>query len=179
MNPVNHFIRLLLIFIGILILIAILGLCYSMYFDSRNNGKTNTLPNFLIFVLFVAGYMLPAINAIRISHPNYLIIMILNVVLAWTGIGWLLVMIWSCYPPRHPETTRVPATKSLKQQLLEVEGLRRNKLLSEDEARSHRARLLGGLAGGSLADRLKELRSLRDTLVITIPEHDEARHLLV
>lgn len=177
MNPINQLIRRILIFLGVLI--GLTGLYFAIFADFRNNSGIDSVLLLILILTVISGYFLPAFNAIRISHPNYLIILILNATLAWTGIGWILVMIWSCYPPNNPRATQAPAGKSLKQHLLEVERLRRDNLLSEDEARSHRARLLAGVTGESLADRLKVLRDLRDARVITIPEHDEARTLLV
>jgi hypothetical protein len=40
-------------------------------------------------------YFLPAIVAIVRGHPNSLAIFILNLLLGWTFIGWVIALVWS------------------------------------------------------------------------------------
>lgn len=46
------------------------------------------------FLWFLA-YILPAVNAYSRHHRSAPAILVLNVVLGWTFIGWLIALIWS------------------------------------------------------------------------------------
>ena len=51
---------------------------------------------FLILVLFLGPlYFLPSIVAFMRGHVNRRAILILNLFLGWTAIGWLVVMVWA------------------------------------------------------------------------------------
>jgi hypothetical protein len=47
------------------------------------------------FVLFCLCYFLPGIVALARGHRNAFAIFVLNALLGWTGIGWIVVLIWS------------------------------------------------------------------------------------
>ena len=47
------------------------------------------------FFLFLAVYFLPTIIALARSHHNAVAILLLNLFLGWTGIGWILALVWS------------------------------------------------------------------------------------
>lgn len=51
----------------------------------------------LVAVVFacIAGYLLPAIIAERRRHRNKGAIAVLNVLLGWTFLGWVVALIWS------------------------------------------------------------------------------------
>jgi hypothetical protein len=46
-------------------------------------------------VVVIVLHFLPTIVAVLRSHHDMLAIFILNVLLGWTGIGWILALIWS------------------------------------------------------------------------------------
>lgn len=46
-----------------------------------------------IFLLLI--YFAPAISAAQRKHPNTAAITCLNLFLGWTGIGWIIALIWS------------------------------------------------------------------------------------
>jgi len=50
---------------------------------------------FLIVVIGIFLYLLPAIVAIRTKHPRRVAITFLTVVLGWTVIGWFVLLLWS------------------------------------------------------------------------------------
>src|SRR5688572_12949173 len=54
------------------------------------------------FFLFLAVYFLPTIVALARGHHNAVAILLLNLFLGWTGIGWILALVWSA-------TTVLPA----------------------------------------------------------------------
>lgn len=47
------------------------------------------------FTVFQAGYLLPGIFASARGHPHRLFIWLVTLFLGWTGIGWIVAMIWS------------------------------------------------------------------------------------
>lgn len=49
----------------------------------------------LVFVLVIALFFLPTVIAILRRHRNALAIFLVNLLLGWTGIGWVVALIWS------------------------------------------------------------------------------------
>lgn len=56
----------------------------------------------LLVVFFF--YFFPAIAAIARRHRDKLPIIVLNLFLGWTIIGWVAAMIWACTNNVEPET---------------------------------------------------------------------------
>ena len=53
---------------------------------------------FLFLIMFVVGfclYFLPAIVAIRSGKKNQGAILILNLFLGWTVLGWVIALVWA------------------------------------------------------------------------------------
>lgn len=51
----------------------------------------------LITLLFgLALYFVPSIIALHRNHHNQGAIFALNLVAGWTGIGWLVALVWGC-----------------------------------------------------------------------------------
>lgn len=51
------------------------------------------------YVMLVAGlilYFLPSLIAVLRDHPQTLPIFILDLLAAWTGIGWIVAVVWAC-----------------------------------------------------------------------------------
>jgi len=48
----------------------------------------------VIFLLVVA-YFLPALVAMLRGHRQAVAILVLNLLLGWTGIGWAVAMVWA------------------------------------------------------------------------------------
>ena len=65
---------------------------------------------FLIFVLpFLALHFLPTIIAGVRHARNFAWIMIVNLLLSWTVVGWIVALIWSlCDTPRYVVTYLPP-----------------------------------------------------------------------
>lgn len=55
---------------------------------------------FLPFLLmWLAVYALPAIVAVYRRHPNRTPIILVNVLLGWSGIGWIVALVWAFTSP--------------------------------------------------------------------------------
>ena len=47
-------------------------------------------------VLFGISYFIPTGVAGMRGHPNSVAIFVLNLFLGWTGIGWVVALVWAC-----------------------------------------------------------------------------------
>lgn len=54
-----------------------------------------TAPGLLLVVLIVVLYFLPAFIAFLRQHKNKLAIFLLNLLLGWTVLGWVISLVWS------------------------------------------------------------------------------------
>lgn len=57
---------------------------------------------FLFLSVFVGLYFTPAIIAIVRSHRQTTAIVLLNLFLGWTLIGWVVALVWSVTQPPAP-----------------------------------------------------------------------------
>ena len=62
---------------------------------------------FLGIALLVALYFWPAMTAIKRRHPAVGGVVLLNVLLGWTAIGWVAALIWSYSEGESPRARRV------------------------------------------------------------------------
>jgi hypothetical protein len=64
---------------------------------------------FLLWILaFVICYILPTIVAMTRNHCDKRTIIVLNLLLGWTGVTWLVVIIWSLGSPNPRMVSSVP-----------------------------------------------------------------------
>ena len=47
------------------------------------------------FALFAGLYFLPSIVAFRRGHPSKAAVLILNIFLGWTFLGWVVSLVWA------------------------------------------------------------------------------------
>ena len=66
-----------------------------------------SIAHWIVIILFVAIYFLPAIVARKRHHRQTLAIFILNLLLGWTLLGWVIAMVWACTADTLPEDTHV------------------------------------------------------------------------
>lgn len=48
-------------------------------------------------------YLVPSALALVRRHQNFWLIVLLNLLLGWTGVGWLAALVWACTAARPPE----------------------------------------------------------------------------
>lgn len=53
------------------------------------------MAGFIYLLLFLGLYFLPTIVANQRKHRQYAAILTLNLLLGWTGLGWIIALIWS------------------------------------------------------------------------------------
>ncbi len=54
-----------------------------------------TILELLLVVLIFAFYFLPTLIAFLRQHKNKLAIFLLNLLLGWSGLGWVVSLVWS------------------------------------------------------------------------------------
>jgi hypothetical protein len=57
----------------------------------------------LYFAILFIIYFIPAIVAGARRHRQTLAIVVLNVFLGWSGLGWLVALVWSCTADVRPD----------------------------------------------------------------------------
>jgi len=114
----------------------------------------------LSLIIVCALYFLPAIIALHRQHPQQVPILLLNLFLGWTFLGWIAALIWSASnsaptqiiiqnnvsalqvsPAPLPITRSDSEYKVIK--LLEVEQLRKGGFLSDEEYQRKRLQIIG------------------------------------
>ncbi|RYG96441.1 MAG: superinfection immunity protein [Alphaproteobacteria bacterium] len=99
-------------------------------------------------------YLLPSIIAIFSAHPTAVGIIVLNVLLGWTVVGWVAAFVWSCIkskPPMQviqvaphgpPPPLSYKPTPRFEDELDHLQRLRERKLLSDEEFEQKRNKIL-------------------------------------
>jgi uncharacterized membrane protein YqaE (UPF0057 family) len=57
---------------------------------------TLTVGMLIIILIVLAVHFLPSVIAFRRGHHNRVAILVLNILLGWTLIGWVVAMVWAC-----------------------------------------------------------------------------------
>ena len=50
----------------------------------------------ILLAIAIGVYLLPSIVAMRRRHHQRLAIFMLNLLLGWSGLGWIVALIWAC-----------------------------------------------------------------------------------
>ena len=58
-------------------------------------GKMDLILVFVIFPLYLTVYVLPTIIAFKRRHRNKTAITLINLLLGWSIIGWIVALLWS------------------------------------------------------------------------------------
>jgi hypothetical protein len=135
--------------------------------DSAQTAAT-VLGLLLLLLIAACIYLIPTIVAFKREHPNRFLILILNVLVGSTVIGWIIALVWATrtahISPNGSESrnggesglnifgndeskVRVVSDRSPIQDLERLAELRRQGLLTEDEFALQKQRLLSKLSG--------------------------------
>jgi hypothetical protein len=49
----------------------------------------------IVFIISLVLFLLPTIIAVARHHRNRLAIFLINLLLGWTGVGWLVALVWA------------------------------------------------------------------------------------
>ncbi|SER29022.1 Superinfection immunity protein [Faunimonas pinastri] len=125
----------------------------------------------LLIVILIALYLLPAIIAFSRGHHNRVAILVLNLLLGWSVLGWIAALVWSFTAverapgviytdqrAREPRTVRIEPVSPVRQ----IEPV----VSAEPPA---------SLDGADIEEHLRHLEALRGRGVITEEELRELR----
>ncbi len=92
-------------------------------------------------------YFAPTIVAVLSGHHKASAVAVVNLLLAWTLIGWVVAMAWSVTnPPTRPKRPPNPATTpATRDRLEEIDILRREGAITDAEHKAKRAEILADL----------------------------------
>lgn len=96
---------------------------------------------FIVIILILAIYFLPSI--IGSKHRNSTSIFILNLLLGWTLLGWIVAIIWAVSNDKK-ETIIVDNKKSVAEQLRQLKDLHEDGTLTIEEFEEEKKHLLRG-----------------------------------
>ena len=66
---------------------------------------------FLLFLFVFVGlflYFFPTLIAVQNDHPYKAAVIVLNLLLGWTFLGWVAALVWSLVNPNGPHAQRPP-----------------------------------------------------------------------
>lgn len=75
------------------------------------SGLIATVPGLCLLVLLVGIYFFPAVKAYQDKKTNRQAILVLDIFLGWTVIGWVVALVWACTKndaPNAPTVVAVP-----------------------------------------------------------------------
>jgi hypothetical protein len=100
----------------------------------------------MLAVICIVFYFAPAFNASSRKHPSTAPIFLLNLLLGWTLVGWVVALVWSASAIGPVEQIRVKSDEIPgpdKYQKLETLGsLKERGLISDDEYQAEKTKLL-------------------------------------
>lgn len=82
------------ILIGITVLAVLVGLHLSNSNGHGHEADTFAISTVLAWIA-IAFFLIPTLIAYRRNHPSKLAISLVNLLLGWSGIGWIVALIWS------------------------------------------------------------------------------------
>jgi len=94
---------------GIILAVSVIG-----YLSLKSGVEPSTLANGLFGVVGVILYFTPTLVAKQRAHSKYSAILILNVFLGWTFLGWVGALVWAHTennPPAKPARPEPPAAQ--------------------------------------------------------------------
>lgn len=97
---------------------------------------------FILILLLFGLYFLPSI--IGYSHRNFGSIFLLNLLLGWTFIGWIVALIWAVSNDQKETIIVNNNKKSVSEQLKELKELHDNGILTKKEFKNKKKLILKG-----------------------------------
>ena len=96
----------------------------------------------LIIVITLAIYIIPTIVAVKRKHPNKVAIILINIFLGWSFLGWIGALIWACILPNSEAKNNNKYEDLAKLQKLKDEGtiskeefeIEKQKVLERDDS---------------------------------------------
>lgn len=92
----------------VLLIVFVVLLCFPVGMGNNNLAAVATV---CVFVGVPLIYFVPTINAVTRSHPRRTAIIVVNLFLGWTLVGWVVALAWSyaADPPPAAASASPPA----------------------------------------------------------------------
>ena len=71
------------------------------HFYSWYSSDSSPVVSILVMVLLWAAYFIPSVVAFLRAHHSKVAILTLNILLGWSGIGWIVALVWALAWPGH------------------------------------------------------------------------------
>lgn len=94
------------------------------------------IPVILLIVFLVIVYFIPTAIAVKRKHPNRFGIVIVNIFLGWSLIGWVVALVWAV-----TDSKSKPSTNKY-DDLDKLQKLKANGTITEQEFEAEKQRLL-------------------------------------
>lgn len=140
----------MMLFLRLAALLFLTAYSYSMgQLSASGLNGFGQLVSALFFLFAPALYFLPTYEAWSRKQPNLTSIALLNLLLGWTVLGWVVAFVWAC-KPRAQEVVVSEAihspdqapTQSMTAKLRELARLREEGILTDDEFQAQKAKVL-------------------------------------
>ena len=90
-------------------------------------------------IVFLGLYLLPSIIAERRRHGDFPAILVLNILLGWTFIGWIFALVWAF-------CDKSGTKPGVAERLAEIEALKASGKITTDEYNRLREKILSSVA---------------------------------
>ena len=101
------------------------------------------MDNFFLFIFLLLVYLLPMIIAIGNKKRNMVAISLMNILLGWSVICWIISLIWAISKDDKPRPIIVKKNKGKNyEQLEKLNDLFEKKIISEQEFETEKRKLL-------------------------------------
>ena len=117
----------------------------------------------IVIVISLISYFLPTLIAMLRGKSNTFAILLLNLFLGWTFIGWIVALVWSVTSDNKPQTIVVNNNTS-------IEPNNEIKTLTNTEVKSTK---IDNLNLDSHRDKIQKLQKLKQLLDDGILTHEE------
>lgn len=86
------------------------------------------------FLFLIAVYFFPAVLAEMRSHHSRGAIFVLNFLLGWTFLGWIIALVWACTGARSYKAPAIHSgDKDVADEIRKLADLRRDGFLTDEE----------------------------------------------
>ncbi|MEI6352901.1 MAG: superinfection immunity protein [Candidatus Nomurabacteria bacterium] len=126
---------------GVPVLFLYRALFIQINFNIKNmdiDGISNFLVGIVIFILVLGLYFLPTITAMRRKKKNDGVILLINLLVGWTVVGWLIALVMATSEP----SVVVNTSGSMADELEKLHNLKEKGILSEKEFEQKKASLI-------------------------------------
>ena len=132
---------------------VLLGICLSSWVGILDGYHADNQIVFCIlmivgslslFAVVVAFYLIPTIIVVKRHHLQKIPIILINILLGWSLIGWVVALVWACMQskPRVVHINNESTSTDLVGKLQLLEKLRSNGLITDEEYKSKKSELL-------------------------------------